>query len=126
MKTSSSGSGACIGSFCPSALLLGRAFAVTLGIFIYIFSKDLKFSHVGSIWGLGSQLSGGYLPSRIIIARYSHLVLFSESHCQTPNPSLSKMPLGHTSSSSTFDYLSLGINIWHGCVQVLPFEGTRV
>lgn len=50
---------------CRLHLSLGSSFGIaehllfTLGVFISIFLKDLKFSLVGFIWGLGSQLSGG-------------------------------------------------------------------
>lgn len=60
----------------------------TLGEFVFIFVKNLKFSHAGSAWVLGLQLCVGIYHRGI--ARYSQLVLLSQvSLPDYPNPSLS-------------------------------------
>lgn len=76
---------------------------------------------LGSVWGLGSQLCVGIYHQGI--ACYSQLVLFPESRCQTiqirhcPRYLWATLPLRVHSI-----ILSLEVNIWHGCVQVLLLE----
>lgn len=112
VRTWSSGSGTCVGSFCPSSLLLSSCLLGLLhlwglpqGHLILCCRGFLKSGFFPCWFCLGSQLAApcGYLPSRHSLIFPIGFVL-RVSLPNYPNPSLSKMPLGHASSSSTFNY----------------------
>lgn len=99
------------GPFVPPLFFSALSFAIAevLGFslgrgWLFFFKKaSLQFSYAGSAWGLGSQLA--------VSIRHqgrARLVLVPGSCCQTVQiHRLSKMPLGHISSLSTFNYCAI-------------------